>query len=356
MSSLASGIQGSSLPIIDLGAWLDMNASSGAKQAVVKQIGDACKEIGFFYVTNHGVSLDLCQQLFREGRHFFEQPVEKKNEVSMNNSPQNREVRGYFPLDGELTLNKPDRKEGYYFGAQLERDHPKVIIGEPMHGPNKWPSPSEFPGFDKLILTYMDILTNLGHKLMEAVALSLNLDQNFFREKFTAEPFTPFRLFYYPKDSRNLGEEEGEERWGVGEHTDYGVLTMLLQDDVGGLQVKRRDGTWIEAPYVEGSFVVNIGDMLEIWTCGYYRATPHRVKNYSRKDRISAPFFFDPNFDCMIQPLEQYAKLGLESPLQKKYSFPLRYGDYIFNKVMNCFPALKRESEMNKLTREQVMF
>lgn len=274
----------------------------------------------------------------------------------MNNSPENREVRGYFPLDGELTLNKPDRKEGYYFGSQLEKTHPKVLAGEPMHGPNKWPDATVFPNFDKLILEYMDALTNLGHILMGSIAIGLGLDENFFREKFTAEPFTPFRLFYYPKDPRNLGEEEGDERWGVGEHTDYGVLTILLQDDCGGLQVKNRDGVWIETPPVPNSFIVNIGDMLEIWTCGLYRATPHRAKNMSRRDRISAPFFFDPNFDCMIEPLEQYSNKGLQSPLQKKYTFPLRYGDYIFAKVMNCFPALKRESDIKQtLLKENVM-
>jgi len=188
-------------------------------------------------------------------------------------------------------------------------------------------------------MSYMDALTHLGHQLMELVGRSLNLGENYFREKYTNEPFTPFRLFYYPPDEMGL-HDDNTIRWGVGEHTDYGVLTLLAQDNIGGLQIKLKDGTWIDAPPIQDSFVVNIGDMLSIWTNGLYKATPHRVKNESKRGRLSAPFFFDPCFDCIIEPVvtgENELFVKKDSPWSK----PFKYGDYYHYKMKNNFPDLK---------------
>jgi len=135
--------------------------------------------------------------------------------------------------------------------------------------------------------------------------------------------------------------EDGEERFGVGSHQDYGCLTLLKQDHVGGLEVfDRLTEPWIKAPPIEGTFVVNIGDMLERWTCGKYKAVPHRVKNISNEDRLSAPFFFDPNFECIVKPLEQFA----QNEEDKKKWPPIRYGDYILAKVFAVFPDLKADA------------
>jgi isopenicillin N synthase-like dioxygenase len=152
---------------------------------------------------------------------------------------------------------------------------------------------------------------------MAGIASSLDLDESYFAERYTADPLILFRIFNYP---RTPAPADG---WGVGEHTDYGLLTMLKQDDNGGLQVKSRSG-WIDAPPVPGSFVCNIGDMLDRLTGGRYRSTPHRVLPPLARDRLSWPFFFDPGFDADI-------------PLMG------RYGDYLLAKIGKVFPELGRE-------------
>jgi isopenicillin N synthase-like dioxygenase len=161
----------------------------------------------------------------------------------------------------------------------------------------------------------MTRMTELGHAIMEGLALGLGHDADWFRTRYTGDPLTLFRIFNYP------AAPTGDEAWGVGEHTDYGVLTILAQDDAGGLEVRSGD-RWIAAPPLAGSFVCNIGDMLERMTQGRYRSTPHRVRNPAPRDRLSLPFFFDPNFRARIE-----ATNGT-------------YGDYILAKVAKVFPAL----------------
>lgn len=302
----------SEVPIIDVARLFGADDPDGAA-AVAAEVGDACRRVGFFYVRNHGVDRALVDRLFAEGRAFFERGEEEKMAVSMARSDC---YRGYFPLGGELTGGRRDWKAGLYFGAE-DGDGPGR---PPMHGPNLWPDFQ--PGLRDAVTGYMAALTRLGHSLMEAVALSLGLPRAFFRERFTAAPFTPFRLFWYPHDPAPEGS------WGVGRHTDYGVLTLLAQDDSGGLQVQNKAGEWIDAPPVDGTFVVNIGDMLETWTSGRYRATPHRVVKQTARDRLSAPFFFDPAFDCVVRPLD--AAPGDESG-------SVNYGEYIFDKVYKNF-------------------
>jgi isopenicillin N synthase-like dioxygenase len=184
-------------------------------------------------------------------------------------------------------------------------------------------------------------LTRLGHRLMAGLALGLGLDESYFAERCTGEPLTLFRIFNYPPPS-------DPSLWGVGEHTDYGLLTILLQDDAGGLEVKSRS-RWIPAPPVPGSFVCNIGDMLDRMTGGLFRSTPHRVRNPAARDRLSFPFFFDPNFFAPVQPIE-----GIADPLpsddrderwdrESVHAFQGTYGDYLLNKVGKVFPGLRSE-------------
>ena len=180
-----------------------------------------------------------------------------------------RAWRGYFRVGDELTSGKPDQKEGLYFGAELPADDPRVLAGTPLHGPNLFPARPE--GLREAVLEYMAALTGLGHRLVAGLALSLGLEESYFADHGTREPLTLFRIFNYPPPA-------DPSLWGVGEHTDYGLLTILLQDDAGGLEVKSRS-RWVPAPPVPGSFVCNIGDMLDRMTGGLYRSTPHRVRN-----------------------------------------------------------------------------
>ena len=190
---------------------------------VAWKIGQACQECGFFYIIGHDVDDGLQQRLEQLSRQFFAQPLETKLEIRM--ALGGKAWRGYFPVGGELTSGKPDMKEGIYFGVELGEEHPLVQAETPMHGSNLFPS--NIPLFRETVLEYMEVMTKLGHTLMAGIALSLGLEESYFEDRYTSDPLTLFRIFNYPADSSS---PNSGTRWGVGEHTDYGVLTILKQD------------------------------------------------------------------------------------------------------------------------------
>jgi len=266
--------------------------------------------------------------------------------------------RGYFPPARELTSGRPDRKEGIYFGVEHSHDHPAVLSNTPMHGPNQWPSKELTAGIElkDVLLQYLSCMESLGHKLMEATAIGLGLKRNYFRERFTDSPTMLFRIFHYPEHVWNDEDDE----WGVREHTDMGFLTILKQDNSGGLQVQSKNGIWISAPPIENTFVVNIGDMLEFWTHGLYKATLHRVRNAASHGRLSFPFFFDPNWTCTLEPIPEQ-EMGAEtqrgrevqqgrlSAYQNKPRWDgydltnlksITYGQFVWSKISTVFPNL----------------
>jgi len=190
------------------------------------------------------------------------------------------------------------------------------------------------------VLAYIDALTGLGQAVLRGVALSLGLEPDYFAAGYTASPTVLLRVFRYP------AAPPGDSGWGVGEHTDYGLLTLLAQDVIGGLQVRTPAG-WIDAPPLAGAFVANIGDMLDRLTGGWYRSTPHRVRNASGRDRLSFPFFFDPAFTAEIPPLPGRAAVTEGGRPrwdgQNLHAFTGTYGDYLLSKVAKVFPQLQRE-------------
>jgi isopenicillin N synthase-like dioxygenase len=319
------------IPVIDIGALVD---GSPGRDRVADELGRACREDGFFYAVGHGVAEDLQGRLEEQSREFFAQDVERKLDIRMARG--GRAWRGYFPLGGELTSGRPDLKEGIYFGAELPADHPEVLAGTPLYGPNLFPAHP--PGLRDTVLEYLAALTALGHTLMSGIALSLGLDESYFADRYTADPLILFRIFNYP-----LTAEPGD--WGVGEHTDYGLLTILKQDGSGGLQVRSRSG-WIDAVPVPGSFVCNIGDMLDRLTGGRYRSTPHRVLRSRTGDRLSWPFFFDPNLDADVRPV---GRRELADDREQRWDrasvhdFRGTYGDYLLAKIGKVFPELRRD-------------
>jgi isopenicillin N synthase-like dioxygenase len=185
----------------------------------------------------------------------------------------------------------------------------------------------------------MAALTGLGHRLMAGLALSLDLEESYFADRCTGEPLTLFRIFNYPPPA-------DPSLWGVGEHTDYGLLTILLQDDAGGLEVKSRS-RWVSAPPVPGSLVCNIGDMLDRMTGGMFRSTPHRVRNPAPRDRLSFPFFFDPNFFAHVRPIGLTDQDLPPDDWEDRWdhasvhAFEGTYGDYLLGKVGKVFPELR---------------
>lgn len=325
------------IPIVDVGP---LASGPPSRRDVARQVGQACRECGFFYVVGHAVDQRLCARLVELSRRFFAQDAADKMRIAMVHG--GRAWRGYFKVGDELTSGKPDRKEGLYFGAELPPDHPAVLARTPMHGENLFP---DVPGLREVVLEYMDALAQLGHRLMAALAVSLGLDESYFSDRYTADPLVLFRIFNYPASA---GAADGEAAWGVGEHTDYGMLTMLMQDQTPGLQVKSRS-RWIDAGPIAGSFVCNIGDMLDRMTRGIYRSTPHRVLKSSGRDRLSFPFFFDPNFNAEVRPIDELAGHPIEDDSHERWDranihqIGGTYGDYLLNKVSKVFPQLRRE-------------
>jgi isopenicillin N synthase-like dioxygenase len=326
-----------SIPVIDLAAFLQDRRDA---DAVVAEIRQACCEFGFFYAVGHGVDEDLQSRLEGLSRQFFALDLETKLQISMEHG--GRAWRGYFPVGAELTLGRPDQKEGLYFGAELDADHPKVQAGVPLHGRNLFPS---LAGFRDVVLEYLQAMTELGHLLMEAMALSLGLDSSYFADRYTRDPLILFRIFHYPPQSPEALADAS--MWGVGEHTDYGLLTILRQDAAGGLQIKS-GGRWIDAPPIPGSFVCNIGDMLDRMTGGVYRSTPHRVRNAGAAGRLSFPFFFDPNFDAQVEPIDPRRIIQEDKDERwdkgSVHELSGTYGDYVLQKVAKVFPDLRRET------------
>lgn len=323
-----------SLPVIDIAPLLEGGRRG---DGVARAIERACRDTGFFYIAGHGVDADVVARLDRASRAFFALPPEEKMTIAMARG--GRAWRGFFPVGGELTSGKPDLKEGVYFGTELDADDPRVRAGVPMHGGNLWPA--AVPELKPAVQDFMARTTRAAHAVMRGVALSLGLDEDYFADTYTADPTVLFRVFHYPPARAVDGE------WGVGEHTDYGLLTLLAQDDCGGLQVKARDG-WIEAPPIPDTLVCNIGDMLDRLTGGFYRSTPHRVRNVSGRDRLSFPLFFDPSFDAVIEPLPERASAVQDDSAERwdranVHVFQGTYGEYLLGKVGKVFPDLGRD-------------
>ena len=327
------------LPVIDVGPLIGP-ASAVARAGVARQIQAACRARGFFYVTGHGLPAGLLDQLADASAEFFALPLADKLEIAMERGGP--AWRGFFPVGAELTSGRPDLKEGLYFGAELPADDPRVLAGIPLHGGNLFPR--QVPWLRPLVLAYLDALTSLGQAVLTGVALSLGLDAGYFATGYTADPTILFRIFHYPASSPQTQD------WGVGEHTDYGLVTLLAQDDSGGLQIAVPAGNeqgWIDAPPIPGTLVCNIGDMLDRLTGGWYRSTPHRVRNLSGHGRLSFPFFLDPGFAAEVPPLPGQAAAGDDGRRrwdgQDLRAFTGTYGDYLLGKVAKVFPQLRRD-------------
>jgi isopenicillin N synthase-like dioxygenase len=250
----------------------------------IDDLRDACEGIGFFFISNHGIADAVIAAAEAQMHAFFALPLEKRLEVELAKSNCNR---GYEKMQAQAleTGMPPDLKEGFYVGNDRRPDHRYVRADYFNQGYNQWPA--SLPTFRPAMERFFADLEHLAERLMRAMALSLDLPADHF-DAFCDEPMSVLRLLHYPPQPPN--PKPGEK--GCGAHTDWGCLTLLWQDGTGGLQVER-DGEWIDAPPIPGTFVVNIGDMFARWTNDRYRSTLHRVINLSGRDRYSMPFFFE---------------------------------------------------------------
>lgn len=279
-----------SVPVIDIAG-----LRSGAieeRRAVAREIDRACRTIGFFYIRNHGVDEALIQELVAASRAFFALPLADKMAIASTNSPH---FRGYVPLAAEE--HNPGHGRDWHEALDFGREpRPGMEPDAGFYGPNQWPP--AMPSLRPVVERYYGAMLGLSMDLLRGFALALELEEEYFLPKFDWAAGW-LRLLHYPPQPEN-GSTDGI---GIGEHTDYDAFTILWQDMNGGLEVHRLDGTWIQAPPIPGTFVINIANLMQRWTNDLYRSTPHRAINRSKADRTSIPFFVNANPETVVECL-----------------------------------------------------
>lgn len=316
MSTLANF---SSIPLVDV---TNLRTGSLAEQKqVAEELGAAARGVGFIYITGGGIDEALFEGVLDAAKRFFALPHEEKMKVYIGNS---RCHRGYVPEGEEVFASgTKDKKEAYDLSIDLPADDPDYVAGNPLLGPNQWP---DLPGFREAVDAYYTAVFSLGRVLLRGFALAIGEEPTFF-DRYVTKPPSQLRLIHYPFDA------SAEDRPGIGAHTDYECFT-LLRSTSPGLEVMNGAGEWIDAPPVPGAYVVNIGDMMEVWTNGQFIATSHRVRKVS-EERYSFPLFFAADYDTVVAPLPRFA--AGEKPTRQ----PLKAGEHLFAQTMQSFTYLK---------------
>ena len=283
----------------------------------------AYNKYGFGYIINHGIEKTLIEQLFQVSKQFHSQPLSEKMRVALDHNH-----RGYIAINTSTDVNskladvkKPNQSESFMMMREDKSELPDVYLS----GPNQWP---KLENFKEVLEKYTFNMTKLGRNLMRLALLSSGVKDLSVMQSLDT-PTIWLRLLHYPPISKN----SPSDLYGSAPHTDFGCLTILAQDEIGGLQVQTREGEWIDVPKLEGSFVVNVGDMLSRYTNGLLRSTPHRVINKSGKERFSCPFFFDPHTNAVVQPLK-----GTGKP---KFS-PINFGEFLREELEASYEKHKK--------------
>ncbi len=313
------------LPVIDLAPL--HSGSDEDVQAVAEEISAACAVSGFFYVSGHGISQAAIDNLRETQRQFFSQPDVQKREIAIN-----QHNRGYLG-PGEARMRgaaKTDMKEVYFWGRDLPADDPDVLAGIPLCGPNQWPDgPHQFRDH---VMAYAEAVGRTGDLLLQAIAVSLGADRTFFASRYE-RPMLRGQLIHYPA----LPGDAPADQFGVAPHSDFGCITLLLQE-TAGLEVLAKNDEWIAAPPLPGALVINIGDLLERWSNNRLPSTRHRVRNQSRNGRYSIAMFYDPSPRAVVDPRD----LGAPEPAAFA---PVEAADYVLGRNKGAFahydPAIK---------------
>jgi isopenicillin N synthase-like dioxygenase len=344
------------LPIIDISAFLDPDASQEARNVTAKAINSACVNYGFFYLTGHGIPTSKLDEIVSLAGDFFALPLEEKNKIKRfdaGSSEGGDGARGYQGLGENVTGGLQDMQEAIDWYRDWPEDKREPGVGgrgsvKSLQGVNLWPEqPKELK---PVYLDYIDRVKTVGEALVHAMGAALNLgwptqnaDRNTEDEEMFVrncdESFWVMRMIGYPPLTTPHTPGADVDQFSCGAHTDYGCVTLLLTDPTpGALQVQLKDETWLNADPIPGAFVVNIGDMIERWTNGLWKSTMHRVIHRGQNYRISVPFFYEPNFDAMVRPLEKCVKEIGGRPIHQGST----YGEHLLTKVFSNFYYSKR--------------
>lgn len=305
------------IPVIDFSGF-DL-ANTEDRQRIATEVAHACETSGFFYVSNHTVTKKTIDSLLSHSQAFFDQSLAEKSKIDIKHSSFSR---GYIPMYGEKNNehSEGDLKESFDIAIEISEDDPDYLAGNPLYGPNQ--RPANVPGFNRALDTYFESMTQLSGQLYRAFALSLDLPENYFLNMLD-KPLDILRLLRYPPQP----VIDKESQIGTGAHSDFDCFTILYQDPTGGLQALNSEDEWIDARPVEGTFLINVGDMLERWTNGRFVSTVHRVINRSEKQRFSIVFFAAPNYHTMVECLPSCC--ADDNPPRFE---PISAGDYIVSR------------------------
>ena len=301
----ATVINTDEIPVVDIAGFA--GGSAARRRAIADKVAEACSTVGFLYMEGHGLSEALVDDTFAQTARFFAQPEEDRRRTLAT-----REwFRGYVPT-------KSGGMGTFRTMLELPADDPDVLRGKPMHAPNRWPD--HLPGFRETVTAYQEAMLDLSVHIRQMFAIGLDLPEDFF-EPYYRRPLIQQSLLYYPApaslDPRDL-------KIGAGEHTDTGAFTILMQDMVGGLEVKHREKGWVQATPIKGTFVVNIGDVMMNWTNGRYVSNLHRVVNRKAQARMSLPHFANADYDAIIAPIPALIEPGTD-PI----TGPIHFGRYM---------------------------
>jgi isopenicillin N synthase-like dioxygenase len=313
----------SALPVINVSSFATGAEPSSDQDEVGALLDRTCRDIGFFLIEGHGVKPETRAAMFEAMRTFFALPAEEKEAIAISKSPCHR---GYVGIATEVLDDKDtlagDLKETLDTGGEHGPDHPEVVAGVPLFGPNQFP---DLPGFREAWEAYRTEVIEAAERMQRAMAHALGLPDSYVLDLPGGETMYHLRLIHYPPQ-RTVTPSEGQ--LGCGAHTDYGTVTLLADDGIGGLQVMRRDGTWIDVRIPDDFLVVNLGDLMAIWTNDRWVSNPHRVVNPPDTDRYSMPLFVTPPFKAEIACLSSCLASG-DSP---KYA-PQPAGEYLMSRL-----------------------
>ena len=327
-------------PIIDFSAHKSTDAA--AQQELVRQVREACLEKGFFQIINHGISPELQKAMFAQSKEFFSLPEDVKMKYSQATHPNKL---GYERLRSQNFEKKTegDLKEGFFIGRTLPEDHPFRLQNRIHCGQNIFPSELSSPStFEETVTTYHRQMTALAETMLSIIAQTLSLPAAYFNS-FSNDAVAVLRLLHYPPQAPDA---DANER-GIGAHTDFGTLTLLLQDEVGGLQVfDAATNAWIDVAPTPGAMVVNLGNVMMRWSNDRYKSNLHRVINKSGKERYSIPFFYSGNPDFVIDCLP-----GCEDVDKRCKYQPVTVQGWIAARHANTFSEAKGAEELSKLIK-----